>query len=94
LLDQFVDLVLSVAKIATFDKVLELSLLEAAIRAVELKRPQEVGRLLEVGADRIDFVDHVLHADHAVLAKIFFNNLVISQRQSPLVDFAVSTLCF
>jgi hypothetical protein len=93
LLDQFVNLVLSVTKISALDEVLELSLLEAAVGAVELERPQEVRRLLEVGADCENFVDHVLHADHAVLAKILFNDLVVSQRQTLLVDLAISTFC-
>jgi hypothetical protein len=93
LLNQFVDLVLSVAKIAALDEVLELSLLEATIRAVELEWPQEVRRLLEVGADSVDFVDHVLHADHAVLAEVLFDDLVVRQRQSLLVDLAITALC-
>jgi hypothetical protein len=93
LLDQFVDLLLSITQITTFDKVLELPLVEAASRAVKLKWPQEVRGLLKVGADCVYLVDQVLHADHAVLAKVLLNDFVVSQGTSLLVDLAISSLC-
>jgi hypothetical protein len=40
--DQIVDLVFPVAQVTTFDEMLELPLTEAAGRAVELERPQEI----------------------------------------------------
>lgn len=40
--DQLVDLVFAVAQISSFNEVLELSLMETTIRAVELERPQEI----------------------------------------------------
>lgn len=93
LLDQFIDLVLPVAQIATFDKVLELSLVEAARRAVKLERPKEVGSLLEVGANGEDLMDQILHTDHAVLAEVLFDDFVVSQWESLLVDLAITALC-
>jgi hypothetical protein len=93
LLDELVDLVLSVAQITALDEVLELPLVEAARRAVELKWPQEVGSLLEVGPDSVDLVDKILHTDHAVLAEVLFDDLVVRQRQSLLVDLAITALC-
>ena len=62
--DQLVNLVFAVTQVSSFDEVLELPLLEAAIGAVELKWPQEVGGLLEVGANCEDLVDEIFHADH------------------------------
>ena len=38
-------------------------------RGGQLDRPEEVGGLLEVRADRVDLVDEVLHADDAILAQ-------------------------
>jgi hypothetical protein len=93
LLDELVDLVFSVAQITALDEVLELPLVEAASRAVQLEWPQEVRSLLEVGPDSVNLVDEILHTDHAVLAEILFDNLVVRQRQSLLIDLAISALC-
>jgi hypothetical protein len=93
LFDQFVDLVLSVAQITAFDKVLEFPFVEATSRAVQLERPQEIRGLLEVGADGVNLMDQVLHTDHAVFAEVLLNDLVVSQRKSLLVDLAVTSLC-
>lgn len=91
--DQLVDVVLPVAQVTSLNKVLELPLVEAAVRAVKLERPQEVRGLLEVGANGVDLVDKVLHADHAVLLEVLLNDLVVSQRDALLVNLSVSTLC-
>ena len=45
-------------------------------RVVELEGPQEVGGVLEVGADGEDLVDEVLHADDAHLAELGLDHLV------------------
>lgn len=90
--DEVVDQIFPVAQVATFDKVLELSLPEPTVRAVELERPQEVRRLLKVRADRIDFMDKILHTDHAVLSEVLLNNLVVGQREPLLLNLAISTL--
>jgi hypothetical protein len=93
LADELVDVLFTVAQVAAFDKVLELPLAEPARRAVELERPQEVRRLLEVGPNGVDLVNHIFHTDHTVLAEVGLNNLVISQRQTLLVNLAITTLC-
>merc|ERR1719410_594105 len=90
---QLVDLLLTVTKVTTLDKVVGL-LSPAAGGGVELHRPQEVGGVLEVGADGHDLVDEVLHADQAVLAQVLLDNVVAAQGgtlsvhlgESPLVD--------
>jgi hypothetical protein len=92
LADELVDVVFPVAQVAALDKVLELPLAEAACRAVKLERPQEVRSLLEVGTDGVDLVDQIFHTDHAVLAEVQLNDLVVSQRQTLLIDLAITTL--
>ena len=69
LLDEGVDVVLPVTKVTTLDEVLELAGTEATSGVAELEGPQEVAGLLEVGANGVDLVDQVLHADNAVLGR-------------------------
>lgn len=91
LADQSVDVLLTVAKITTLNEVLELAGTEAASRVGQLERPQEVGGLLEVGANRVNLVDKIFHADDAVLAEGLFNDGVVGQGSALLVHFAVSS---
>jgi len=72
--------------------VLELAGTEAASGVAELEGPQEVGGLLEVGADGEDLVDEILHADDAILAEVFLNDGVVGESDALLVDLAVSAL--
>jgi hypothetical protein len=72
--------------------VLELAGLEATSGVAELEGPEEVGGLLEVGADGEDLVDEVLHADDAVLAKVLLDDGVVGEGNALLVDLAVSAL--
>jgi len=83
---------LPVAEITTLNEVLELAWTEAASWVGQLEWPQEVAGLLEVGADSVDLVDEVLHADDAVLAKVLLNDGVVGEREALLVDLAISTL--
>lgn len=71
---------------------LELAGSEATVGVAELEGPQEVGGLLEVGADGVDLVDKILHADNAVLAEVLLDDGVVSQGNALLVDLAVSAL--
>ena len=90
-LDQFVDLILSVAPDTT--SVVRVSLGGKALqRRGELEWPEEVVCLLEVGAESGDFVDEVLNTCNTVLAKNSFDDLVVSQRDSGSVDLAISSL--
>jgi len=90
--DESVDVLLPVTKVTTFNEVLELASAEATSRVAELEGPQEVGSLLEVGADGDDFVDEVLHADDAVLAEVLLNDGVVGEGDALAVNLAVSTL--
>ena len=86
-------MLLTVAKVTTLDVVLELAGTETTVGVAELEGPQEVGRLLEVGADGVDLVDEILHTDHAVLSEVLLDDLVVCQRQALLVNLAISALC-
>jgi hypothetical protein len=90
--DEGVDVLLTVAKITTFDEVLELAGAETTSGVAELEGPEEVGGLLEVGADGEDLVDEVLHADDAVLAEVLLNDGVVGESDALLVDLAISAL--
>jgi hypothetical protein len=92
LLDQRIDIILSVAQVASFDIVLKLPRSESASWIGQLERPQEVAGLLEVRANSIDLVDQILHADDAKFAKVVFNELVVGKRNTLLIDLTISTL--
>lgn len=92
LLDESVDVLLTVTKITTFNVMLELASAEATVGVGQLEGPQEVRGLLEVGSNGEDLVDQILNADQAVLAERIFDKLVVGQRNALLVDLAISTL--
>jgi len=66
--DESVDELFPVAKITALDEMSELAWTEATSWVGQLEWPQEVGCLLEVGANGEDLVDQVFDADDAVLA--------------------------
>lgn len=80
--DEGVDVLLPVAQVTTLDEVQELARPEATSRVTELEGPEEVGGLLEVGADSVDLVDEVLHADDAELAEVLLNDGVVGKRDA------------
>lgn len=90
--DESVDLVLPVTQVTTLDEVLELAGTEATGGVAQLEGPQEVGGLLEVGANGVDLVDQILDADDTVLAEVLLNDGVVGEGNTLLVDLAVSTL--
>lgn len=92
LADESVDVLLTVAKVTTLDEVLELAGVEATVGVGQLEGPQEVGGLLEVGANSVDLVDEILHADNAVLAEVLLNDGVVGQGNALLVDLSVTAL--
>ena len=92
LLDQSVDVLLSVANVTTLDKVLEFPGAEATSRVGQLEGPQEVAGLLEVGANGEDLVDQILHTHDAVLAQVVLDELVVGESNALLIDLAISTL--
>lgn len=85
-------MLLPVAKITTLNEVLELPGTEAAGRVTKLEGPEEVGHLLEVGADGVDLVDEILDTDDAVLAEVLLNDLVVGQGNALLVNLAIAAL--
>jgi hypothetical protein len=85
LLDEAVDMVFTVTKITSFNKVLELALAETSSWVGELEWPEEVIDLLEVGANGVDLVNNVFNANNAILSKRFLNDGVVSERNTLLV---------
>ena len=90
--DQSVDVRLPVTEITSLNEVLELPGAEATCGVGELEGPQEVGGLLEVGADGEDLVDQILHADDAKFAQAVLDELIVGERDALFVDLAISTL--
>lgn len=90
--NESVDMLLAVAEITTLDKMFELPRPKTAIRVTEFEWPEEVGSLLEVGPNSVDLMNEILHADNAIFAKIFFNNGIVSERDTLFIDFTISTL--
>jgi hypothetical protein len=78
--------------ITTLDEMSELSWAETTSWVAELEWPQEVGSLLEVGADSEDLVNQIFHADNTVLAEAVLDDGVVSQGNTLLVDLSISTL--
>ena len=77
LTDESVNLVFTITQISTLNKVFKLSRAETPSWRRELKRPEEVGGLLEIGPNSIDFVDQILDRNYSVLAKNLFNQGVV-----------------
>jgi len=83
---------LTVAKITTLNEVLELARTETAVGVAELEGPQEIGGLLEVGANSEDLVDEILNTDDAVLAEVLLDDGVVGEGDALAVDLAVAAL--
>lgn len=92
LADESVDVLLTVTSITTLDEVLELAGAETTVGVGQLEGPEEVGSLLEVGADSVDLVDKILHTDNAVLAEVLLDDLVVGESNALLVDLTVTAL--
>ena len=92
LADESVDVLLTVTSVTTLDEVLDLAGVEATVGVGQLEGPDEVVGLFEVGANGVDLVDQVFHADNAVLAEVLLNELVVGKGNALLVDLSVATL--
>lgn len=92
LADETVDVLLTVTGVTTLDVVLELASAETTVRVGQLEGPEEVVGLLEVGANGVDLVDQILHADNAELAEVLLDDLVVGEGSALLVDLSVTTL--
>lgn len=86
LADESVDVLFTVAEVTSLDEVLELARTEATSWVAELEWPEEVGGLLEVGADGVDLVDEILHADDAELSEVSFDDGVVGERNAVLLS--------
>lgn len=64
---------------------MEQLLAESAVGVGQLEGPQEVVGRLEVGPDRVDLVDEVLHADDARLAEGVLDHRVVRDGDALLV---------
>ena len=71
---------------------LELPLPEPAIGITQLKRPQKVARLLEIGPHGHDLVHQILHADDAQFPQLLLDEGVVRQGDALFVDLAVPAL--
>jgi len=76
----------------TLHEMTEFASAETSSWVAELEWPQEVGSLLEVGADGEDLVDQILHADDTVLAEATLNDRVVGKSNTLLLDLSVTTL--
>lgn len=92
LADETVDVLLTVTGVTTLDVVLELASAETTVGVGQLEGPEEVVGLLEVGANSVDLVDQILHADNAELAEVLLDDLVVGEGSALLVDLSVTTL--
>ncbi len=92
-LNQLVDELFTVTESTTLDKVLELSWNTPTTRWVrQLEWPQEVVSLLEVWTDGDDFVDQVIDGQDTELTQVGFDDSVVRQSNSLLVDLTVTSL--
>lgn len=92
-LDQSVDVLFTVTQSTVLDKVLEFSWdTPATVRVGQLEWPQEVASLLEVRTDGVKFVDQVIDGQDTVSAQMFFDDVVVRQSDSLLVDLTVTSL--
>ena len=71
---------------------LEFSRSESSGGVAQLKWPQKVARLLEVGPDGQNLMDKILHAHDAVFTQVLLDDLVVGEGDALLVDFSVATL--
>lgn len=92
LADETVNVLLTVTGVTTLDVVLELASAETTVGVGQLEGPEEVVGLLEVGANSVDLVDQILHADNAKLAEVLLDDLVVGEGSALLVDLSVTTL--
>ena len=80
-----------VTVVTAFVEVSEL-LGETTSGSVELERPEEVGGLLEVRTDGVDFVNEIFDGEDSVLAEDLFDLFVIDERNTLAVQLSITTL--
>jgi len=90
--DKFVDVVLPFASITTLDECSEFPSSEPRGGVAQVKGVQEVVDLLEVRSDSDNLMDNVLDRDDTIFTEVLLDDGVVVQRDSLLVDLAVTTL--
>ena len=90
--DELVDELLAVTEVTALDEVLELPGAETTSGRGQLEGPEEVGGLLEVGADGVDLVDEVLDRGDAELLEATLDDVVGGDGNALLVDLGVPAL--
>ena len=71
---------------------LEFPCSEPTSRVGQLERPKEVRCLLEVWSHGDNLMHQILHTYDAISAQIGLNDLIVSQRDALLVNFAIASL--
>merc|ERR1719440_1401871 len=92
--DELVNVLLAVASIAALDEVVAEPA-DTAARIVHLERPQKLGAVLEVGANVVDLVHEILHADHSALGLLtegVLDDLVVREGDTLAADLAEAAL--
>lgn len=64
----------------------------ATVRVGQLEWPQEVVSLLEVRTDSVKLMDQVINGQDTVLTQMLFDDLVVGQSNSLLVDLTITSL--
>src|ERR1700753_1917826 len=80
LLNEAIDMILTVTKVSTFNEVLEFAGAESTSWVRELEWPEEVIDLLEIWANRIDLVNNIFYAYDSILSKRFLDESVVGER--------------
>lgn len=83
--DERIDIFLAIPELTSLNEMVELPWTEPAIRIAQLEGPEEVVCLLEVGSDRVDLMNQVLHTHDAELAEVRLNNGIVGERDACLL---------
>jgi len=92
LLDESIDMILTVTEITTLNEMSELACSEPTSWVGKLEWPEEVVDLLEVWSDGDDLVNDIFDADNAILSERFLDDGIIGQWNALFVDFAITAL--
>lgn len=88
-----VDEFFTVTERTTLDKVLEFSVnTPTTVWIRQFEWPQEVVSLFEVWTNRVDFVNQVFNRLDTVFTQVSFNESVVTQSNSLLVDLTETSL--
>merc|ERR1719309_1676501 len=90
-LQELIDLIFSVAKVSTLDKMVCL-LSPSSSWVVELEWPQKVGGILEVWSNSQDLVDQILNTNNSKFTKRLLNDFIGCNWGSVSVNLDESTL--